>query len=123
MFAVDTSPSSDTPVDSPRLAYLKLGAGAVVIRGIDGSSMAPKALVSGLAALARTRGIPAVLGANGGGTDAASFVPLGVATAGLSWPGRYSHSPVEVVDARDVEALVRMVVAVAESFPGGPARR
>jgi len=123
MFAVDTSPSSDSPVDSPRLAYLKLGAGAVVIRGIDGSSMAPKALVSGLSALARTRGIPAVLGANGGGTDAASFVPLGVATAGLSWPGRYSHSPVEVVDARDVEALVRMIVAVAESFPGAAARR
>jgi putative aminopeptidase FrvX len=123
MFAVDTSPSSDSPVDSPRLAYVKLGAGAVVIRGVDGSSMAPKVLVSGLSALARTRGIPAVLGANGGGTDAASFVPLGVATAGLSWPGRYSHSPVEVVDARDVEALVRMVVAVAEAFPGGAARR
>jgi putative aminopeptidase FrvX len=123
MFAVDTSPSSDTPVDSSRLAYLKLGAGAAVIRGIDSSSMAPKSLVSGLASFARTRGIPAVLGANGGGTDAASFVPLGMATAGLSWPGRYSHSPVEVVDARDVEALVRMIVAVAEAFPGGAARR
>jgi len=122
-FAVDTSPTSDSPVDSPRLAYLKMGAGAAVIRGIDGSSMAPKALVSGLASFARTRGIPTVLGANGGGTDAASFVPLGVATAGLSWPGRYSHSPVEVVDARDVEALVRMIVAVAEAFPGGAARR
>jgi putative aminopeptidase FrvX len=85
--------------------------------------MAPKALVSGLAALAHTRGISAALGANGGGTDAGSFVPLGAATAGLSWPGRYSHSPVEVVDARDVEALVRMVVAVAESFPGGAVRR
>ena len=123
MFAVDTSPSSDSPVDSMRLAYLKLGAGAAVVRGIDSSSMAPRALVSGLTAFARARGIPTVLGANGGGTDAGSFVPVGVATAGLSWPGRYSHSPVEVVDARDVDALVRMVVAVAESFPGGPARR
>lgn len=123
MFAVDTSPSSDTPVDSARLAYLKLGAGAAVIRGIDSSSMAPKPFVSGLAAFARTRGIPTVLGANGGGTDAGSFVPVGVATVGLSWPGRYSHSPVEVVDARDVDALVRMIVAVAESFPGGATRR
>ena len=123
MFAVDTSPSSDTPVDSPRLAYLKLGAGAAVIRGIDSSSIAPKQLVSGLAAFARTRGISTVLGANGGGTDAGSFVPVGAATAGLSWPGRYSHSPVEVVDARDVDALVRMIVAVAESFPGAAVRR
>jgi putative aminopeptidase FrvX len=122
-FAVDTSPTSDSPVDNPRWAYLKLGAGAAVIRGIDSSSMAPKSVIAGLAALARTRGIPTVFGANGGGTDAASFVPYGVATAGLSWPGRYSHSPVEVVDARDVDALVKLVVAVAESFPGPTAAR
>jgi len=31
----------------------------------------------------------------------------------LSWPGRYSHSPVEVADLRDVEALVRLIVALA----------
>lgn len=32
---------------------------------------------------------------------------------GLSWPGRYSHSPGEVLDSRDLDSLVRLVVAVA----------
>jgi len=114
-FAVDTSPSSDTPVDTPRLAYLPLGAGKAVIRGADSSSLAPKSMIAALGALAKAKGIPSVLGANGGGTDAASFVPYGVPTAGLSWPGRYSHSTVEVVDARDTDALVRLIVAVAHS--------
>ena len=59
--------------------------------------MAPRAILSQLASLAKARGIPTAFGVNGGGTDAASFVPYGVATAGLSWPGRYSHSTVEVV--------------------------
>jgi len=32
---------------------------------------------------------------------------------GVSWPGRYSHSPVEVADLRDIEALVRLIAAIA----------
>ena len=121
-FAVDTSPSSDTPVDNPRLAFIKLGGGAAIIRGIDGSSIAPKPMIAALASLARLRGIPTVFGTNAGGTDAASFVPYGIATAGLSWPGRHSHSTVEVVDARDVAPLIRLIVAVAEAFPGTAAK-
>jgi putative aminopeptidase FrvX len=30
---------------------------------------------------------------------------------GLSWPGRYSHSPAEVLDLRDLAALARLVRA------------
>jgi putative aminopeptidase FrvX len=35
----------------------------------------------------------------------------------FSWPGRSSHSPVEVSDFRDVEALVRLIVAAATDAP------
>jgi putative aminopeptidase FrvX len=31
----------------------------------------------------------------------------------FSWPGRYSHSPIEVADLRDLESLVRLILAVA----------
>jgi putative aminopeptidase FrvX len=31
----------------------------------------------------------------------------------LSWPGCYSHSPVEVADLRDIEALVQLIIALA----------
>jgi putative aminopeptidase FrvX len=32
---------------------------------------------------------------------------------GLSWPGRYSHSPAEVLDLTDLGRLVDLIVAVA----------
>jgi putative aminopeptidase FrvX len=34
----------------------------------------------------------------------------------ISWPGRYSHSPVEIVDARDLGALVDLIVAIAQGL-------
>jgi putative aminopeptidase FrvX len=34
----------------------------------------------------------------------------------LGWPLRYSHSPAEVVDTRDVEALARIIFVVAEKW-------
>ena len=37
----------------------------------------------------------------------------------FSWPGRYSHSPVEVADLRDLESLVRLIVAAATE-PSAP---
>jgi putative aminopeptidase FrvX len=34
----------------------------------------------------------------------------------IGWPLRYSHSPVETIDLRDVVSLARMVMAVAEQW-------
>jgi putative aminopeptidase FrvX len=31
----------------------------------------------------------------------------------MIWPGRYSHSPVELLDLRDLEALERLVYGLA----------
>ena len=45
------------------------------------------------------------VGATNGGTDGSDFVRYGVLHVSLSWPGRYSHSPVEVLDLRDLQAL------------------
>jgi putative aminopeptidase FrvX len=36
---------------------------------------------------------------------------VGAVGAGLSWPGRYSHSPAEVLDLRDLSALARLIGA------------
>lgn len=35
---------------------------------------------------------------------------------GLSWPGRYSHSPVEVMDFRDLDALTRLIAALVTTY-------
>ena len=47
---------------------------------------------------------PYQLGVTGGGNDGAQFVPFGSVDIALGWPLRYSHSPAEVIDRRDVDA-------------------
>jgi putative aminopeptidase FrvX len=113
-FAVDTFVSTDGPFDTRRLAYAPLGQGAV-LRGMDSSTNTPPALVDRLVALAGRLGIPMHIGITAGGTDASPFSRYGAMDVGLSWPGRYSHSPVEVIDQRDFDAVIRLVVAVATS--------
>jgi putative aminopeptidase FrvX len=56
------------------------------------------------------------LGTTSGGTDSSAFSAGGAIDVGLSWPGRYSHSPVEIMDKRDLEALVRLIVALARNY-------
>jgi putative aminopeptidase FrvX len=64
-------------------------------------------------AIARAQRIPIQVGATNGGTDGSDFVHYGVLHVSLSWPGRYSHSPVEVLDLRDLQALERLIYAIA----------
>ena len=113
-FAVDTFVSTDGPFDTRRLAYAPLGQGAV-LRGMDSSTNTPPALVDRLVDLAQRLAIPMHIGITAGGTDASPFSRYGAMDVGLSWPGRYSHSPVEVIDQRDFDAVMRLVVAVATS--------
>lgn len=64
-------------------------------------------------AIARHAGIPLQVGTTHGSTDATPFVAAGATGMGLSWPGRYSHSPAELLDLVDVVQLTRLVLAVA----------
>lgn len=115
VFAVDTFVSSDTPVDSRRLAYAPLGRGAV-LRGLDNRTLVPADVIDRIAALAKENAIPLQIGVTGGGTDAAPFSSRGAVDVGLSWPGRYSHSPAEVMDRRDLESLTRLLVVLAQKY-------
>ena len=55
-------------------------------------------------------------GVTSGGNDGSAFVRYGSLDVALGWPLRYSHSPAEVVDTRDVDALARIVAAVARAW-------
>jgi putative aminopeptidase FrvX len=46
---------------------------------------------------------------------ATSFSAGGSVNVGLSWPGRYWHSPVEVMDLRDLDALTALIAALVNS--------
>ena len=115
VFAVDTFVSSDSPLESTRFADAKVGEGFVV-RAVDNSNVVPRMLVEKLMALARAQGIPAQYGVTGGGNDGSAFLRYGSTDVALGWPLRYSHSPGEVVDTRDVDALARIVAAVARQW-------
>ena len=112
VYSVDTFVSSDSPVETTRFAHAPLGRGAVV-RGLDNSSIAPLHEMDRIVDLARAKNIPLQVGATNGGTDGSDFVRYGVLHVALSWPGRYSHSPVEVLDLRDLQALERLIFAIS----------
>jgi putative aminopeptidase FrvX len=115
VFAVDTFVSSDSPLESTRFGEAKVGEGFVV-RAVDNSNIVPRKLVDKLLALARAQGIPAQYGVTGGGNDGAAFVRYGSTDVALGWPLRYSHSPGEVVDTRDVDSLARIVAVLAQQW-------
>ena len=115
VFAVDTFVSSDSPLESKRFGDAKLGEG-FVIRAIDSSNIARHDLVERVIQLARKNNIPVQYGVTAGGNDGSAFVRYGSADIPLGWALRYSHSPAEVVDTRDVDALGRIVAAIARSW-------
>jgi putative aminopeptidase FrvX len=115
VFAVDTFVSSDSPIESKRFANGEVGKG-FVIRAVDNSNIAPLEAVNKVVQLARANNIPVQYGVTGGGNDGAVFLRHGAVNIPIGWPLRYSHSPGEVVDTRDVEALAKMVAVIARSW-------
>ncbi len=97
------------------IAHVALGSGAVV-RAIDTSSITPPETVARVVAVARAHRLPVSVGTTNGGNDGSVFSRYGSIVVPLSWPGRYSHSPVEVVDSRDLDALAGLLAALAQEF-------
>ena len=117
-YSIDTFVSSDTPLESPHFAYAPLGNGPV-LRSIENASMATPYEYDRNRGIAAAAGIDAQIGLTQGGTDGTRFTVYGAPNAGLSWPGRYSHSPAEIADLRDVAKLIDLIQAMAEA-PQGP---
>lgn len=114
VYSIDTFVSSETPKESPHFAFTPLGSGPV-LRGLDNSSLVPRDERERIIGIAKAQGIPLQVGTTFGGTDGSAIQQWGPPNIGLSWPGRYSHGPAEVLDLRDVDNLVRLVVAVARA--------
>ena len=111
VYAVDTFVSSDTPLEQPTFAYVPLGGGPV-LRALDDGMVTSRTERERVIRAARAAGVPLQVGTTHGSTDATAFARFGAMTAGLSWPGRYSHTPGEVLDLRDIDALSKLIRAV-----------
>ena len=108
-FAVDVTFGGAPDIDKKRSGNLILGKGPVVARG---PNINPK-LLALIVKTARAKKIPVQIDAVAGPTFTdASVIQLsraGVATALVSIPTRYLHSPVELFDTRDVENAVQLI--------------
>lgn len=115
VFAIDTFVSSDSPLESKRFGDALLGRGFVV-RAIDNSNIVPRDLSQKVVSIARSSNIPVQYGVTGGGNDGAAFLLYGSTDVAMGWPLRYSHSPGEVIDLRDLDALAKIVAAIARRW-------
>ena len=114
--AVDVTHATDAPgVDEKQNGSHALGSGPVIGRG---STLSPKVFEL-LVETAEREGIEYTVEASGRRTatdaDAIQISKSGIATGLVSVPLRYMHSPVEMVDLRDVEGAIELLVAFATS--------
>lgn len=118
--AVDVGFATDVPGIKPELlGDIKLGAGAELQRNADNN---PPLLGRILKAAAKKK-IPYQMTTGHratGGTDTAAIQMTrgGVATALISIPNRYMHTPAEICDLRDVESAVALIVETIASLTG-----
>jgi len=115
VFAIDTFVSADSPLESKRYADAKIGEG-FVIRAVDNSNITPREYVNRVVQLAHENNIPVQYGVTGGGNDGSVFTRYGSVDIPLGWPLRYSHSPAEVIDTRDADALGKIVAVIAKNW-------
>jgi putative aminopeptidase FrvX len=115
VFAIDTFVSSDSPLESKRFADAEIGKG-FVIRAVDNSNITPREFVDRVVNLARENNIPVQYGVTGGGNDGAVFTRYGSVNVPLGWPLRYSHSPGEVIDTRDLDTLAKIIAVLAKNW-------
>lgn len=115
VFAIDTFVSSDSPLESKRFADAKIGEGFVV-RAVDNSNIAPREYVDRVVTIALEHSIPVQYGVTGGGNDGSVFVRYGSVDVAMGWPLRYAHSPGEVIDIKDLDALGKIVEAIARNW-------
>jgi putative aminopeptidase FrvX len=115
VFAIDTFVSSDSPLETKRFADAELGKGFVV-RAVDNSNTVPLQYVDRLVALAKESKIAAQYGVTGGGNDGSVFTRYGSVDVAMGWPLRYAHSPAEVIDLKDLDALGKIVEVIARRW-------
>ncbi len=115
VFAIDTFVSNDSPLEAKRFGNAELGKGFVV-RALDNSNIVPLQYADRVVKLARQNKIPVQYGVTGGGNDGAVFARFGSVDVAMGWPLRYAHSPAEVIDTRDMDALAKIVAVIAKGW-------
>lgn len=113
---LDAAPAGDTP-EGPRMA-LCLGKGPAV-KIMDRTAIVPLAVKNHLIESAARAGVDIQYEVSPKTTSDAGSIQLsvdGIAIGGVSYPARYAGENGTVVDVRDAEAAVRLVVEAIQSY-------
>lgn len=126
--ATDVTIPGDHPGVQLKDAPVEMGRGPVVsIADANGRGLlAHPAMLAWLRETAEANAIPVQFEVGSGGTTDASSIHLsreGVPSTVLSTPARYIHSPVEVIDLKDLEAGIRLLVEALKTRPAILPRR
>jgi len=114
---VDVTHATDYPtVSKAQHGDVKLGRGPALTHG---GCNHPE-VVARIEAVAKLKKIPlqheAMSNASGTDTDAIFWTRGGIASALISLPDRYMHSPVEIVNLKDLEQIPELLAAFAQSL-------
>jgi len=117
---VDVTHATDYPsINKPQHGDVKVGKGPAITHG---GCNHPE-VVARLEAVAKTKKIPlqheATSGTSGTDTDAIFWTRGGIASALISLPNRYMHSPVEVVSLKDLELIPQLLAGFATTLKKG----
>lgn len=117
---VDVTHATDYPtVNKPQHGDVKVGAGPTLTHG---GCNHPE-VVARLEQVAKTKKIAlqheAMSATSGTDTDAIFWTRGGIASALVSLPNRYMHSPVELVSLKDLEQIPELLAAFAASLKKG----
>jgi putative aminopeptidase FrvX len=126
--ATDVTIPGDHPGVQLKDAPVEMGKGPVVsIADANGRGLiAHPAMLGWIRETAEACAIPVQFEVGSGGTTDASSIHLsreGIPSTVLSTPARYIHTPVEVIDLRDLEAGIRLLVTALRTRPDIPPRR
>ena len=120
--ATDVTIPGDSPGIERRKAPVFMGKGPVVV-AVSASGrghIADPRVVSWLTKTAKKSDIPVqVEVGDGGNTDASviNFERGGIPSVPVSVPARYIHSPVEVLDLKDVQACISLIAKAVATKP------
>jgi len=115
VLVIDSYACADVPEVPYHFGPASLGKGPV-LRMMDHYSISDKNLAEHAIKIAKREGIPLQFGPTGGFTDGMHFQSKGSSMLMLSFPIRYMHSPVEMVDLKDLDNLLRLVIAFIDSI-------
>jgi endoglucanase len=120
--ATDVTIPGDHPGIEIKDAAIEMGKGPVITI-VDSSGrglIANRNVVKWLRDAAEANNIPVQVEVGSGGTTDATAIHLtkgGIPSTTLSIPSRYIHSPVEVLDLRDIEAAVEILLVALKVKP------